>query len=272
VPSQGDPAAAAPPPGLTPVAAAAVVAAVRRAGGDNPLLGIGLDAYAGTPADRLCGRAGPGTRRSPHAEASSLIDAVGSWVGTGERRVAASLVVLGYSARIVGPAVSMLLREGVLLDLRPSNVRYGFDPERGFTVDLALPAGWRTDAGPDLGSAALRGAWGRIVLDAHLGPLIDAVRSVVPVSAMLLWGNVASGLAGALRAIARSGAVSPDRCHADGLALLDGPLRGSGRLTLHSGRLSFVRTSCCLYYRLEGGGMCGDCVLLHRAERTGRHR
>ena len=24
---------------------------------------------------------------------------------------------------------------------------------------------------------------------------------------------------------------------------------------------SFTRTSCCLFYRVPGGGLCGDCVL-----------
>jgi hypothetical protein len=52
----------------------------------------------------------------------------------------------------------------MLLDLRPSNVRFGYDPARGFNR-----------------------------------PMIGAVRSVVPVAVGLLWGNVASGLAGALR-------------------------------------------------------------------------
>jgi len=25
-----------------------------------------------------------------------------------------------------------------------------------------------------------------------------------------------------------------------------------------------VRASCCLFYRIPGGGLCGDCVLAHR--------
>jgi len=46
------------------------------------------------------------------------------------------------------------------------------------------------------------------------------------------------------------------------MALLGhGPLRGSGHLTIHNGRLRFTRRSCCLYYRLDGGGTCGDCPL-----------
>jgi ferric iron reductase protein FhuF len=117
---------------------------------------------------------------------------------------------------------------------------------------------WRGD------QAALRTSWCEVVIDDHLRPMIQAVRAVVPVAASLLWGNVASGLAGALRTVASGGAGPVSRCHAEGLSLLDhGPLRGSGNLAAHDGQLSFVRRSCCLYYRLDGGGMCGDCALLH---------
>ncbi|GII25006.1 (2Fe-2S)-binding protein [Planosporangium mesophilum] len=257
-------------PALRPVAGAEVVAAVRRAAGGNPLLGIGLDreagVTAGVPADRLCGTSDDGR---PDGTATALVadltDRVAARLGGCERRVAASLVILGYSARLVGPAVSVLLREDLLLDLRPENVRFGYDPGRGFGMDLVRPAAWRGDR------TALREGWHRTVVDDHLRPVVEAVRSVTPVAAGLLWGNVASGLAGALRATAaratatRAGATDDGaaRYHAEGLALLDyGPLRCSGYLSVRSGRLSFVRRSCCLYYRLDGGGMCGDCALL----------
>src|SRR5262249_33805929 len=99
--------------------------------------------------------------------------------------------------------------------------------------------------------------------DGHLTPLLGAVRATAPVAPALLWGNVASGLAGALRGIARSGEAPPEDCYATGVALLDhGPLRDSGVLTLHNGGLSFRRRTCCLYYRLPDGGLCGDCALV----------
>ncbi|HEV7896960.1 MAG TPA: (2Fe-2S)-binding protein [Planosporangium sp.] len=266
---------------LGAVADADVIAAIRRAAGGNPLLGIGLDHRAGVPAERLCGasggdggRLGGGLDATAMDVVADLIDRVAARLGARERRVAASLVVLGYSARLVGPAVSALLREDMLLDLRPSNVRFAYDPQRGFSLDLVRPAAWRGDR------AALHGGWHRVVIDDHLRPVVEAVRAVVPVAAGLLWGNVASGVAGALRAVASGDAASGDaasgdappgetgpsgmvaRCHAEGLTLLDrGPLRGSGYLTLRSGRLSFARRTCCLYYRLDGGGMCGDCAL-----------
>jgi ferric iron reductase protein FhuF len=167
------------------------------------------------------------------------------------------MVVLGYGARLVGPAIATVLRDGVLVDLRPAAVGYSFDPGQGFRLTLTRVAGWRGP--PD----RLRELWCQQVIDDHLCSLVDSVRAVVPVAARLLWGNVASSLVGALRALADTGAVPVERCHAEGLRLLDhGPLRGSGRLGLHSGRLGFVRTSCCLYYRLDGGGLCADCCLV----------
>jgi ferric iron reductase protein FhuF len=240
---------------LVAVAGAEAATAVRRAGRDNPLLGLDTGAdTGGIPADRLqptsVGASGA------RAAAAELVDAVGGWLGSAERRVAASMVVLGYSARLVGPSVAVLLREAILLDLRPAQVRYSYASERGFRLAVSQPAGWRGTP------AALQVRWCHDVVDEHLGAVVAAVRSVVPVAAGLLWGNVASGLAGALRTLAASGAVPVARCHNAGLSMLDyGPLRDAGRLWVDGGQLCFLRRSCCLFYRLDGGGTCGDCPL-----------
>jgi ferric iron reductase protein FhuF len=224
---------------LTPAGHDEIVQALDRAGRGNPLLGIATD---------------PAGDDNPTPKA--LVDAVQAWLGTDERRVAASLVVLGYAARLVGPGLALLLRDGLLPDLRPDRVRYSYRSDRGFRLSLPRPAGWR---GP---ATALRQRWCADVIDAHLAPLVEAVHREGPVATGLLWGNVASGLAGALRTLAGSGAVPPEACLTTGQALLDhGPLRRGGGLTLHSGQLRFVRRSCCLFYRLDGGGTCGDCPL-----------
>jgi ferric iron reductase protein FhuF len=165
-------------------------------------------------------------------------------------------VVLGYAARLVAPTLAVLVREGVVLDARPSRTRYSYRPEQGFSLTLPQPAGWRGP--PD----ALYRRWCHDIVDEHLYHLIRSVRAVVPVAAGLLWGNVASGLTGTLAALVNDGSVPVDVCRSAGSVLLDhGPLRGSGVLSVHRGQLHFVRRSCCLYYRLAGGGMCGDCSL-----------
>jgi hypothetical protein len=81
----------------------------------------------------------------------------------------------------------------------------------------------------------------------------------------VLRGNIASALAGAAGMLAGS---FPDRAETAGqltarvLAL--GPLRGTGEFVQPDAsqpRRFLVRRSCCLYYRVPGGGTCGDCVL-----------
>jgi siderophore-iron reductase FhuF len=232
-----------------PVEPGRLTAALGRAGAGNPLLGMGTG--TGTPAGSLI---------ADRDTARRLVDDVDAWLGHPERRVAASLTVLGYAARLVGPTLAVLLREGILLDAEPARVHYAYAPGTGFTLTMPEPAGWHAPR------AALLAAWCDTVVDAHLAPVIQAVRAVVPVAAGLLWGNVASGLTGALGALA--GAVPLAERHEAGLALLDhGPLRDSGRLDVHSGRLRFRRRSCCLFYRLPGGGTCGDCPLDPRGTR-----
>ncbi len=241
-----------PPAGLTPVSPDRVAGAARRAGTHNPLLGFATEVVA---SDQQTD-ARPATDWQAGKPAAALIDAVGNWLGATERRVAASLVVLGYAARLVGPAVALLVRDEILVDVRPERVRFGYAPDRGFRIALPEPAGW---TGPP---ATLRRAWGDVVVEAHLRPVVDAVRAEVPVAAGLLWGNVASGLVGALASLVRDRSAPVGRCRAVGQDLLDvGPLRDSGPLSVHDGQLRFVRRSCCLFYRLEGGGMCGDCPL-----------
>jgi ferric iron reductase protein FhuF len=221
-----------------------VRAALRRAGQINALLTFADPGSGGDAATAFA--------------ASPLIDGIGAWLGTRERRVAASLVVLGYSVRLVGPTVAVLLADGLLIDARPAAVRYSFAAGQGFR--LALAAGTEGWLGDDVEVLADR--WRAEVIDDHLGAIVDAVRADTPVAAGLLWGNVASGLIGALGSLARAGAVAPDRCADFAMtALADGVLAGSGLVHLHGDRLTFRRRSCCLYYRLPGGGYCADCPL-----------
>jgi ferric iron reductase protein FhuF len=235
---------------LRPVPAAGLEAAIRGAGRHNRLLGIDLEQAGGLSA---------GCWREPDAAglARDLIDQVGAWLGTDQRRVAASMVVLGYAARVLGPAVAVLARDAILVDLSPDRVTFDFTTDRGFQLALTPPAaGWR---GPN---PALLQRWHTDLIDGHLAPVIDAVRSVVPVAAGLLWGNVASGLTGALIALTRDDTIPVQQAHTTGQALLDhGPLQTGGDWTLDQHGVRFTRRSCCLYYRLPGGGMCADCAL-----------
>ena len=217
-----------------------VVAAITRAGAANPMLGIGVgDPGGGDPA--------PVTP----AGAEHLIRALTAWLPVPDRRLAASLVLVGYAARLVGPAVAVLLREDVQLDLRAASVRHSFAPGRGFRLTMPEPAGWR----------ATPGAFQDVVVDGHLRAVVEAVRGREPVATSVLWGDVASGLTGALRALAGQDELTPGEAVAAGEALLTGPLAGSGTLGTGPEGLRFVRRTCCLYYRLDRRATCGDCPL-----------
>ncbi|WP_350325223.1 (2Fe-2S)-binding protein [Streptomyces katrae] len=59
---------------------------------------------------------------------------------------------------------------------------------------------------------------------------------------------------------------APGRRSWPGALLADGgALAGTGSFVHEPGLgVAFVRRSCCLYYRVPGGGLCGDCVLRTR--------
>jgi ferric iron reductase protein FhuF len=216
-----------------------VVAALRRPVAANPFL-----SFTDEPPDR------PASEFA--AAVPGLLAEVARATGAREPRVAASLVVLGYSARLLGPSLTALLRDGILLDVAPARVRFGYAAGGGFRLALAAPAGWE---GPGVATR-----WAGVVVDDHLAMVVAAVRARVPVAAGLLWGNVASGLVGTLAALVRSDVVTREAGHLFATSVLagGGPLAGTGEL---DGALRFRRRSCCLYYRLPGGGYCGDCSI-----------
>jgi hypothetical protein len=158
-----------------------------------------------------------------------------------ERRVAASTMSLGLFARLVAPQMGA----AVLGHALP---RLSFDtcywqPVDGGPWPLAL-----VGAGRDADLAA--------ALEDVLLPLVEAIAARCSLSEHVLTGNVASAVFGAVRMIS---SARPDLAAvAEGLGtrLLAYPLAGAGHV--HG---SFVRSSCCLYYRIPGGGLCGDCVL-----------
>jgi ferric iron reductase protein FhuF len=168
--------------------------------------------------------------------------------------VVASLVHLGLVGRLVAPPLGAALLSGVLpvAPVEQVHVRLaGANP-----LPLALGA---TSAAPLAGPADLAAAFVRCWLTPAVEPLTVAVRGSWAVSRKVLDGNVTSAVAGALRmaATARPGLAGRAEAVLDAL-LASGPLAGTGRRREDG---SFVRRSCCLFYRLPGAGTCGDCVL-----------
>ena len=184
-------------------------------------------------------------------------------LGTPEPRVAASVLHLGIAARLWSPVLGSAVVHRVLLDWTADGLEGKDTPGGPLPLRLPAPSGQPV---PDLSQVAepLYRA-----VSALLEQLADLILGQVKIAPRLLWGNAASALGGTVRALARE---RPEYA-ADALALGDrilglGYLRGAGGFAEPApGRLFFTRTSCCLYYRIPGGGKCGDCVLLDPAVR-----
>ncbi|WP_244328711.1 (2Fe-2S)-binding protein [Streptomyces marokkonensis] len=171
-----------------------------------------------------------------------------------EARVAASVAHQGLAARLWSVALGSAALCGAVPDLAPPLLRW--DPEAGAPDDL-----WLSEVRPLAGDAP---TLVDLVLRAHLEPLAGALRSRHRLAPGLLRGNAASALAGAARELDRWGrrhgrtdvAVRAASLARDILA--DPLLAGTGTLT----GTVFRRRSCCLYYRVPGGGVCGDCCFV----------
>lgn len=163
-----------------------------------------------------------------------------------EPRVAASIASLGLFARLLSPTIGALL-----LDVdAPADLHWREQP----TGTLPLAAGtWST---PDLDAA----------LSAVVAPLAARLRAAHSVSSTVLAGNAASAVFGALRMATLARPDLADRALDVGARALTHPyLEGTG-----DPGPPFRRRSCCLFYRIPGGGTCGDCVFSSGSEPAGR--
>ncbi|MGH1563884.1 (2Fe-2S)-binding protein [Mumia sp. DW29H23] len=156
-----------------------------------------------------------------------------------ERRVAASTVSLGLFARVLSPVVGAAVL-GVRL---PPPATWWWRPfETGpwpLAVDWSSHEPGETDAVP-------------------LSPWVDRFAEDFTLSRTILWGNAASALFGAVAALRTTRPDLAPAAASYAVAALDRePFAGTGDVV----RGRFVRRSCCLYYRVPGGGYCGDCVL-----------
>jgi hypothetical protein len=214
---------------------AQVLATLRQARGISPFFVLDL------------GRPGPewhaGDALLAGDALKTTLDVIAERYRTTEPRVAASLFFLSYTARLLCPTVAAHVLGGPVPDIRPGNLWWHYDPADGLRVRIDQPT-----TGPGIAES--------------LAPVVEAIHDVVPVARGLLWGNAASSMAGALRTLARTGTASAEDCVALGGRLFaEPPLRGTGEFVPFPGEVAFRRRSCCLYYRLDGGGTCGDCPL-----------
>jgi hypothetical protein len=180
---------------------------------------------------------------------SGVIADTAATLRTGEARVAASLAQFGHAARLWSPVLGCAVAHHVVPDLT------GLEHSRSGPVALRLrsPAGWYA---PEPG--ALAGLLYRVVVTDQLEPLAAGLK--VRVAPGLLWGNAASALAGAAHVLTEARPEVREFAASLVRRLLGtGRLRGTGHVIGPDSR--FRRRSCCLYYRVPGGGTCADCAL-----------
>jgi ferric iron reductase protein FhuF len=199
---------------------------------------------------------GPGWRPATALYQDGFLAGARRRLPEAEPRVAASIAQQGYAARLWSPVLAAGLLAGIVPDLAGLQLR---DQEAG-PLELGLPrlAGWRAANLAELAELSYR-----VVVTAHLEPLASALDGELAPG--LMWGNAASALTGALGVLVRA---HPDLGQpALSLAatlLARGRLADTGQLGVTGDGLGFRRRSCCLYYRLAGGGLCGDCALTQR--------
>jgi hypothetical protein len=172
-------------------------------------------------------------------------------------RVIASVTFLGVASRLLSPPFAAMVLGGVL----PA-------PRLGDLWWRPVPGGpWPIAYSGD-GTA---GDFPATIVDGLVTPILQAFRDRFVLSPRVLWGNVASALAGAAGMLADQ---RPDHADAAGRlaerVLARPPLAGTGALVRPDParpRRFLVRRNCCLYYRIPGGGTCADCILTPEADR-----
>ncbi|GII88318.1 hypothetical protein Ssi03_63080 [Sphaerisporangium siamense] len=202
-------------------------------------------------------------------------------LGTPESRVAASILFQGLAARLWSPVVGVAAGHGLV----PVDASDGLLWRPAATGPLPLRASpalrWAAVPGhPGPGNIGPPAAWTRraaalvyrTVVTETLEPLTHAVLGITKIAPALLWGNAAAALAGILRTLPRGRpAFAASAAGLAGEVLRLGVLAGAGRLAEPGpGAYFYVRATCCLYYRVPGGGYCDDCALISEADRAAR--
>ncbi|MBV8861734.1 MAG: (2Fe-2S)-binding protein [Mycobacterium sp.] len=179
-----------------------------------------------------------------------IIGRVQGRLDAAEQQVAASTFFLGFAARLWSIGLGALAGHRRLPELAPEQLLFR-EADGQIRLHIEHPVVWQgDDLEPRLADMVLAG---------HLAPLGAALHRLGPISATVLRGNAASALLGAARVFDRG--VTPS----SGWQLarrLCADRRLSAAIQFTNG--GYRRTSCCLYYRTPGGGLCGDCVLTSR--------
>ena len=202
---------------------------------------------------------------SEPASFASLMTSTKAALGTDRDDVATSLFVQGYVFRIATVAVGSWLLLDTVIAADPATTAISLGRGHANAVLLEpdsrmLPAGGIDDVHATL-------------IDGHLAPLVATAHESTKVGAALLWGNVAASCAAAFGAFAgapgaRRGAIA-DRV-VTFFARARPELRAGGEVVRVGDRFGWKRTSCCLWYRTEGGFLSADCSLRPASDHEAR--
>lgn len=202
--------------------------------------------------------------------------AVGSGVPADEvdAKVAVSATQVGLASRLWSVTLASAVLHGHVPDLSPANlvaspvhrgpVPLGLaDPTRGYAVTSAQ------DALTPIAELVVRGS---------LADLNAACARIGRTPGQVLVSNAASALVGAARVLSGLRPGSGPRAWELARLLLalpelarGGGLRDPGDLPegvggpLERPDETFLRSGCCVFYRLPGHGLCPDCVLAERS-------
>jgi hypothetical protein len=236
----------------------------------GPFFAVGTGALPGqrwVPVGALGDPHGPLADRIEAVEAALFADFRGVETGPSRAvRVAASIAFQGIAAQIVAPLFAAVAVHGALPAAGAVGVARSLHWRPGGGGPwLWWPAGGRAVACPD------PTALGALVTEL-LAPIVDAVRAQAAVAERVLWGNVASSVASARQLVAAGRPDAAPRAAAVGRHLLTtAPFAATASLRDPAPPdvgWTFQRRSCCLYYRVPVGGICGDCVLRRPVRRT----
>ncbi|WP_055525910.1 IucA/IucC family C-terminal-domain containing protein [Streptomyces graminilatus] len=216
---------------------------------------------AGAPADPPPTLAQAYAHRGEEVYPDSItfrVRTVADRLGVSALRVSASIAQQALAARLWSVALGCAVLYGRVPDLDPRLLHW--DPAASAPDDL-----WLAETRPRPADAA---TVADLVVRGHLEPLTAALHARYGVAEGLLWGNAGSALAGAAREVDRwargAGTDAGTRARALAAELFTHPrLAPTGTFTGGA----FRRRSCCLYYRVPGGGICGDCCFT-RAPRS----
>lgn len=189
-------------------------------------------------------------------------------------RVAVSATQVGLASRLWSPALAAAVLHHWVPDLSPDALVAS--PEHGGAVPLGVRDPEAGYAVSSLSEAAE--LIGDLVIDGSIATLNEACSSIGQTADRVLISNAASSLVGAARvlaqqrpgraaaawALARDLLGHPRLAQGGAVRAPDGLPAGIGGVMADPHEI-FVRSGCCLFYRLPEHGLCPDCVLAVRA-------